>query len=652
VIFQTLILQNFGLYRDRQTIDLTTSTINQPIVLIGGLNGRGKTTLLDAIRLALYGHRALCSNRSSLSYPEFLSQCAHRPAIEQETAIHLIFHYPLQQTLTEFHICRSWVAPVKSGKDSLTVYRDGKLDSEWINNWDDRIEAIFPLGISNLFLFDGEQVKDLAEQDDLPASVIQAMRSLLGLELPDRLSIDLEVLQRRKQKQIAGQQQLQKLETIEAQLKELGEQKTAAYQVQASLQAPLNRAEEQLRLAEERFLTEGGKIAAEQQSLQTKLDSLKEQAETHRQNLRNLAASSLPLALIQPLLEQAKSQGQQELNQQQQAIAQNLLAEHNQRLLDYLQTLNLPKKYFNPIETFLQADTQSSPLPAPYLHPTPDVIHSITHLLEHLLVAQQQQAQLEIQALQTIQDEIDQTERYLTSAAPPEAYEKLQNAVRQAQTEVANLRVDYEQAHRRYEQVKQEIDRTRQELLEYSQLAIEFKNTTHILTAIAKVQTTLAEFKQQLKARKLNRLSGFVTDCLHELLSKKNLVDRIQIDSETFALQLFDKNHQLIPKHRLSAGEKQLLAISLLWGLARASGRQLPVAIDTPLGRLDSHHRRKLVDHYFPNASHQVILLSTDTEIRQEEVERLRQQGAIAREYLLEYKSDLQQTAVRSGYFY
>jgi DNA sulfur modification protein DndD len=109
----------------------------------------------------------------------------------------------------------------------------------------------------------------------------------------------------------------------------------------------------------------------------------------------------------------------------------------------------------------------------------------------------------------------------------------------------------------------------------------------------------------------------------------------VQIDTETFKLSLYDHDGETLPKHRLSAGEKQILAISLLWGLANASGRQLPVAIDTPLGRLDSEHRNHLVERYFPQASHQVMLLSTDTEIRQGEVAQLRQAGAICHEYLL-----------------
>ena len=115
---------------------------------------------------------------------------------------------------------------------------------------------------------------------------------------------------------------------------------------------------------------------------------------------------------------------------------------------------------------------------------------------------------------------------------------------------------------------------------------------------------------------------------------------------------MYDQAGQLVPKHRLSAGEKQLLAIALLWGLGRASGRQLPIAIDTPLGRLDSSHRANLVERYFPEASHQVLLLSTDTEIAESEVNKLRDNTAISHEYLLKYDAQNQQTKIESGYFW
>jgi len=107
---------------------------------------------------------------------------------------------------------------------------------------------------------------------------------------------------------------------------------------------------------------------------------------------------------------------------------------------------------------------------------------------------------------------------------------------------------------------------------------------------------------------------------------------------------------ETIPTNRLSAGERQLFAISTLWGLARVSGRPLPNIIDTPLGRLDSKHRSNLVDNYFPHASHQVIILSTDEEINQSYLDRIKKH--IGRSYKLLYCDKSASTEIRDGYFF
>lgn len=118
---------------------------------------------------------------------------------------------------------------------------------------------------------------------------------------------------------------------------------------------------------------------------------------------------------------------------------------------------------------------------------------------------------------------------------------------------------------------------------------------------------------------------------------------------ETFEPSLTGRDGKVLPIERLSAGERQLLATSMLWGLARASGRPVPTIIDTPLGRLDSSHRKHLVERYFPNASHQVLLLSTDEEIVGHYHETLK--PFIARTYLLAHSEQIGQTQIEEGYF-
>ncbi|MEB3233702.1 MAG: DNA sulfur modification protein DndD [Leptolyngbyaceae bacterium] len=676
MIFQELILQNFGPYRDRHTLHLHPRTANapvlghtdnapvlggQPIILIGSLNGGGKTTLMDAIRLTLYGQRAQCSSRGNLAYHDFLNQSRNRYATDQPTQIELCIHQTLTQLDAsgstqpdELRIRRTWYHLPKNGRDDLEVFLNGAFSPDLTNGWDERIEAILPLGISNLFLFDGEQVKDLAEDLTLPPTVINAIRNLLGLELPDRLSTDLDVLISRKRKLLANQQDQQKLDEIEQTLATQEVERKTAHQACAHLRPLLERAEIALKTAQEQFIAEGGKIAAEKAQLELQLAQAKTEQESHQEHLRDLASGPLPLMLVKSLLTQAQTQAQAEIKQQQFATAQELIQTQQAELLEFIQTHDFSPNQIQQIQTFLADQTQqlSQAASAQWLGVNLQQFHRLSHILEQELPNQVREAQQTLKALQENQAHRDSLDRYLATAAAPEIYEKLANTVRDRQATVTQLQADLEQASRCYQQAKQAIERTKKDLASYSQQVIEFKNTDHFLQSAQKVQATLAIYKQRLKLQKLNHLETLITECFLYLLHKSNLVHRVQIDTDSFALYLFDHDGEPVPKHRLSAGEKQLLAIALLWGLARASGRHLPVAIDTPLGRLDSKHRQNLVERYFPQASHQVILLSTDTEIRDHEVGLLREQGAIAREYLLKYDHNQRCSEVVAGYFW
>jgi DNA sulfur modification protein DndD len=205
---------------------------------------------------------------------------------------------------------------------------------------------------------------------------------------------------------------------------------------------------------------------------------------------------------------------------------------------------------------------------------------------------------------------------------------------------------------RRYGELERQRQTLQKTLSHHGNAAITESQTHILLETAPRVQATLAAFQEKLTEKKLATLETQVTQYFKLLLHKTSLVSQVMIDPTTFRLDLYDTEGSPLPIQRLSAGEKQLLAIAFLWGLANTSGRQLPVAIDTPLGRLDSEHRNHLIDRYFPQASHQVILLSTDTEIRADEVAQLREAEAIAREYRLEYDPQQRQTTVVPGYFW
>ncbi len=659
MIFLELVLENFGPYCGRQVLNLRPQTDgdSRPIILLGGMNGGGKTTLMDAIRLALYGHRAQCSTRNNLGYSEFLTQCVNRyTPIGEQTCIELAFEHILNNVQVEFRIKRTWTKTPKNGKDNLGILVDEWSDKALAQIWDERIEDLLPLGISNLFLFDGEQVKELAEQETPTDGVINAIKTLLGLELAERLAVDIDILVSRKRKVLADAQELKTIEEIEQKLNKQKAVHQAAKKQLSIAQDKLEKAQVEHHKASEKFLSEGGKIAGDRSKLETQLNYANDAAIKQRQDLIEIAASILPLALISPLLNQARSQGQKELRQQQAKIAQNVLKERDRRLLDCIAELALLPEQINKIKQFIDREDREierdiNTVENPWLLADTESINYLENII-HYLPSTENKAQEQIDNIKEKEEEIIAIERQLAAAAAPETYEKLAEIVKEAQAELVQAKTDYETTRKHCEELGKAIDKTIKELSQYSEQNIDIKNDEQIIKASAKVQTTLKLFREKLTLRKLNQLETVVTECFLYLLHKSDLVHRIAIDANTFTLSLYDLQGKQVPKHRLSAGEKQLLAIAFLWALARVSGRNLPIAIDTPLGRLDSSHRNNLIERYFPNASHQVILLSTDTEIGQTEHQQLQDNKAIAQEYLLKYSPGDRQTTIQPGYFW
>ena len=660
MIFLELVLQNFGPYSGKQTINLrpTLSDRPRPIILFGGMNGGGKTTLLDAIRLALYGHRAQCSTRGNLTYSDFLSQCVNRNTPPTEKSrIELAFEHIQDDQIVEYRIVRTWEKNPKDGKDSL-----GILDGEWpdsylANTWDEYIENLLPLGISNLFLFDGEQVKELAELEIPPPLVIDGIQSLLGLELAERLAADLDILVTRKKKQLAQTRKILSLEEIEQKLHQQQTDLKVIEEKKLGLKNKLEKTRQKQQKAMRKFISEGGKIAAERNQLEQEFKNTELEINNARQEMVELAEGALPLALISSLLEQASSQGDLEILRHEAEIALDAFQERDKRLLDYLDNLSIPTDKVTKIEEFLNQENLTlkddiNQADEPWLFADEDALILLENLLGYEIENSLKSAQESLTRIKDFEVKKDVLEKQLATAASPEAYEILATILQHAQTELARVQVAYENSERDYKKLEDTIGKTKKELFIYTDETIKNHNIQHIIDSSAKVKQTLQLFKDKLTLKKLNKLEIEVTECFRYLLHKSDLVHRVAIDAHNFTLFLYDNQGQLVPKNRISAGEKQLLAISFLWGLARVSGRGLPVAIDTPLGRLDSSHRQNLVERYFPAASHQVILFSTDTEIGESEVENLRNLEAIAQEYLLKYDAQKNQTNLKKGYFW
>lgn len=158
----------------------------------------------------------------------------------------------------------------------------------------------------------------------------------------------------------------------------------------------------------------------------------------------------------------------------------------------------------------------------------------------------------------------------------------------------------------------------------------------------------LEKYKVELQKRKTDILAETITTCYKKLSNKRNLIEKIVMDSETLDLQYLSAEGVAVSKDSLSAGEKQLMVIAILWALAMCSKKKLPVIIDTPLSRLDSFHRLALIKTYFPYAGEQTIILSTDSEIDAACYQLMKEN--IGDEFTLRYNDETRSTTIEKGY--
>jgi DNA sulfur modification protein DndD len=164
------------------------------------------------------------------------------------------------------------------------------------------------------------------------------------------------------------------------------------------------------------------------------------------------------------------------------------------------------------------------------------------------------------------------------------------------------------------------------------------------------IASVLNQFIVRLRKNKVHLLQEKTFEMYRLLSSRSGLIKDITIDDKTYEVRITDRNGHEIRKSALSAGEKEVFAVSLLWGLAQTSELKLPIIIDTPLSRLDSTHRDNIINNYFPNAGEQVVILSTDTEIDNNYYRSLkpRLSGAAS----LEFDQRQELTTFRQGYFW
>ena len=183
MIISKLTLYNFGVYAGVNTFEFHHE---KPVVLIGGMNGRGKTTFLDAVLLALYGQNSFAFNESKYkSYGQYLKSFVNKADGSYQTYVELEFKLD-SETDESYIVNRQWNGKAQRVHEKISVFRNGTPNQFLTDNWLMFVENILPSGLSNFFFFDGEKIAELA-LDSTNTQMKESIKNLLGIAVLDIL---------------------------------------------------------------------------------------------------------------------------------------------------------------------------------------------------------------------------------------------------------------------------------------------------------------------------------------------------------------------------------------------------------------------------------------------------------------------------------
>ncbi len=651
MILRELVLHNFGTYRGRQVVDLAPPSRAKPIVLFGAMNGGGKTTLLDALQLVLYGKLAECSSRRDLNYEEFLKRSINRHSDARDgAAIELTFEYVTEGKAQVYRVARSWYAAEKSVRERLEVFVDGALDQVLSQSWSEHVEEIIPSRLAKFFFFDGEKIESLADVGRSNEVLATAVQSLLGLDLVDQLVNDLVVVERRKKAAQRDTESQEMVDRTKGEVDALESIRLQRRQDEASARNDVVLARKAFEEVNARYKLVGGDAFERRNQLEVDLQGARSRALAADDALRADANGVAPLALVLPLLNKMLDRSRASSAHDPAVVSQ--IAAHDDRVLTYLRARDLPVSLLSTVAEAMRLDLVPSAA-AGERTIAPEAVESARTTARMLSGEVGRKLAVGLANARAAGAEVDTNERKLTAVPDADAISgiRAEREAAKARLALAESRLDAatvaaEEAARVYERKLEAYKRLAEKDVEERYQQAEAQR---MVKRSEEVRSALRDFRARVARRHLARIEELVLDGFNYLLRKDDLVNELRIDPETYQLTLFGPDHQELSAERLSAGERQLLAVALIWGLVRASGRPLPVVIDTPLGRLDSSHRTHLVERYFPRASHQVLLLSTDEEIDSRYYKMLG--GTVGREYTLEYSRKAQGTVVKPGYF-
>lgn len=636
---ERITIENFRQYCGKQRVDFAKDD-QKNVTVIHGINGAGKTSFFLSINWCLYGKSVdnvkVIDNVGELMSKEAVSQAAVGETVR--TSVDLAFlhngeRYLVKRTLQGIKQENGTVKVEDT--DNFTMMRtraDGQ--AERINNPIGTMNSILPVNVREYFLFDGEKIDNFAKPE-AAAQVKQAIYLVLKLEILERSRKHLEAVAseyRKELKNKSGSELRELLEKEEKARTEIKKAKDRTYELhQENESAERKIADIDKRLRE---MENTNTLQQQRDRIEKELRQRRMEMEEVVSTIRDLATAGyfvvaeLAIKKAILLLEEKRARGEIPSDFRQQFI-RDLISK-------MLCVCGRP---------FTDGSEEHQTLLAKISHGLPDalqdeVLNTCAVLQAFEQRTEKQRADMDaamrrrselVDIIRELEAELDDVSRQL-KGSPLEEISKLERQRENFKGDIQGYTIEIGSLHTRVEdfskhiaELKKEIDRARKEEKREVLLSTKLDLAQRAADAIGEMYQTFADDMRE-------KIQEKTKEIFRKLVWKESHFQDVKLGPD-FNLEVIDR-YGYSARPELSAGERQVLSLSFIMAMSRISDEEAPLVMDTPFGRLSSHHRNAIAEQ-LPILAAQLVLFVTDEELRDEARQNL--ESRIGAEYRLEF---------------
>lgn len=702
-------LYNFNSFEGLNEFDFSISESDKNIILIGGKNGAGKTSLFTAIKIALYGPLAFGYVGNNPHYVAKIKECINTNAFQMnrvEAWVKIRISLTVEREIRDYEITREWDYSQQKLLENFYVKSGGELlDEQEQSYFQNYLQSLIPPDLFEFFLFDGEEVGNIFSTSSYNSYIKNAVYTLCGLDI-------YEII-RKYTRGYAGKASTEDEEKLLEEYEQLREEQEEAEREEESLSAGLDQTkmewdqvQTELVELETAFKNAGGLAREKREEMMREYDAAERRKNEAAAEIKMFVEGMMPFYIVREFAGKISDQlDSEEEGAMFAAIKQNIKREDIREVLgdavsdetvDAL--VNMLFSKFQPVDGDSESeiihdlsredsgrvramvaalkdfDTAAMVRAVERKQQASDQTMEINKVLknamtdedaaefaerESRLLRKREEIGEKIRETATALEQMQQRLKDLTAAAD-HAWQHIKDNAKDAH--VFELSSDLSGMmdvflKGKTEKIKRDLERLIVENLQciyrknnlITHIEIDDAFQFHLYQNAMYTERELSHLMQNLGK------DGFAETIGRE--GRKILFERYQVDTlRGLQKALAAESDEEIPLFkkidlgRLSKGERQIFILSLYWAIIKLSGQDIPFIIDTPYARIDANHRKEISEKFFPNISRQVIILSTDEEINEEYYDILK--PYISKEYLLINDESQNRTSVEHHYFF